>query len=208
MQLWKSHRQDFFMMLITFVVTLAVGIEEGVLAGVLLSIGMILYKSAKPHIAVLGKLPDSINYRNIHRFNHAEEREGNLIIRFDDQLYFGNAVYFQNTVQELVEKYEGELQLLLLDASSIHAIDSTGIHAIEEVYKYLENRNITFYISGMLGRVRDKAIKDGLFDKLGEQTQFLNIHQGVVHFEECCNGAEKEKGWSRDALQGNVKKEE
>ncbi|MFT7605096.1 MAG: SulP family sulfate permease, partial [Saprospiraceae bacterium] len=73
--LWKNYRQDFFMMLTTFVVTITFGIEEGVLAGVVLSIAMVLYKSSRPHIAILGKLPNSISYRNISRFESVEQPE-------------------------------------------------------------------------------------------------------------------------------------
>ena len=199
--LWRAHRQDFYMMLTTFIVTLVIGIEMGVLVGVVLSIAMILYKSAKPHYAVLGKLPGSINYRNIYRFEHATPPEGILIIRFDEQLYFGNAVYFQNTVQDAVLKHESGFQLFVLDASSMHAIDSTGIHALKDVHQFLERRGIKFYISGMLGKVRDKAIKDGLINVLGEKTQFLNIHQAVVHFQNECKGIETQ--WSIDAIQSN-----
>jgi SulP family sulfate permease len=200
--LWQTHRSDFYMMLTTFIVTLTFGIEEGVLAGVVLSICMVLYRSSKPHIAILGKLPGSINYRNIDRFESAKEPEDILVIRFDDQLYFGNASYFQETIQELVNERELEPKMVLLDASSMHGMDSTGLHTLEEVQKYLNNKNITFYISGMIGPVRDFATKSGFIEKMGEQKYFLNIHQGVTHFRNMQEGLEKT--WTPDALQSNL----
>ncbi len=200
--LWHSNRSDFYMMLITFIVTLSLGIEEGVLAGVLLSIMMILYKSTRPHMAVLGKLPDSNSYRNVNRFELAEQTEGTLIVRFDDQLYFANAVYFQDGVQQFVEDNTEPLQLFILEASNMHSIDSTGIHALEDVYKYLQKQNIKFYISGMVGPVRDTITKAGLINTLGEKTLFLNIHQALTHFKSLNNGLEK--GWTPDALQSNI----
>ena len=129
--LWQTHLSDFYMMLTTFIVTLILGIEEGVLAGVVLSICMVLFRSSKPHIAILGKLPESINYRNIDRFESAKEPEDILVIRFDDQLYFGNASYFQETIQELVNEIASKPKMVLLDASSIHDMDSTGSHTLE-----------------------------------------------------------------------------
>lgn len=200
--LWKTHRSDFYMMLTTFIVTLAFGIEEGVLAGVVLSICMVLYRSSKPHIAILGKLPGSINYRNIDRFESAKEPENILVFRFDDQLYFGNASYFQETTQELINEREVIPKMVLLDASSIHGMDSTGLHTLEEMQQYLNNKNITFYISGMIGPVRDFATKSGFIEKMGEQKYFLNIHQGVTHFKNEQEGLEKT--WTRDALQTNL----
>ena len=204
--LWKNYRQDFYMMLTTFVVTLSLGIEEGVLTGVVLSIFMVLYKSSKPHIAILGKLPDSDSYRNIDRFDSVEQPKDVLIIRFDDQLYFGNASFFQDSIHELIEKSEDQIQLLILDASSMHVIDSTGFHAMEEIYEYLLKKNIQFYISGMIGPVRDKAILCGFIEKMGIKNQYLNIHQAVSHYQNLENGIEK--GWSPDAIQNNLDQEQ
>lgn len=204
--LWLTHRSDFYMMLTTFIVTLTFGIEEGVLAGVVLSICMVLYRSSKPHIAILGKLPGSINYRNIDRFESAKEPEDVLVIRFDDQLYFGNACYFQETIQDIVKEREVPPKMVLLDASSIHDMDSTGLHTLEEMQKYLNNKNIIFYISGMIGPVRDFATKCGFIEKMGEQKYFLNIHQGVTQFNNIQEGLEKT--WTRDALQSNLDDEE
>ena len=200
--LWQTHRSDFYMMLTTFIVTLAFGIEEGVLAGVVVSICMVLYRSSKPHIAILGKLPGSINYRNIDRFESAKEPEDILVIRFDDQLYFGNASFFQETIQELINERETKPKMVLLDASSMHDMDSTGFHTLEEMQKYLNDKNITFYISGMIGPVRDFAAKCGIIERMGEQKYFLNIHQGVTHFKNMQEGLEKT--WTRDALQSNL----
>jgi sulfate permease, SulP family len=200
--LWKNYRQDFFMMLTTFIVTIAFGIEEGVLAGVVLSIAMVLFKSSRPHIAVLGKLPDSNSYRNIERFESVEQPEDILIIRFDNQVYYGNAAFFQDTIHQLVSDAKGKIKLLILDAGSIHEIDSTGFHALEDIYKYLKKNNIEFYISGMIGPVRDKAIQSGFIDKMGKKTQYLNINDAVSHYQHLDKGIEK--GWSPDAIQTNV----
>jgi SulP family sulfate permease len=200
--LWQTHRSDFYMMLTTFIVTLILGIEEGVLAGVVLSICMVLFRSSKPHIAILGKLPESTNYRNIDRFESAKEPEDILVIRFDDQLYFGNASYFQETIQELVNERASKPKMVLLDASSIHDMDSTGSHTLEEMQKYLNNKGIIFYISGMIGPVRDFATKCGIIERMGEQKYFLNIHEGVTHFKNMQEGLGEK--WTPDALQSNI----
>ena len=200
--LWRTHRPDFYMMLTTFIATLTFGIEEGVLAGVVLSIAMVLYKSSRPHIAVLGKLPNSNSYRNIKRFDSVKQPEDILILRFDDQLYFGNAAFFQEEIQSLVHQSTIPIKLLILDARSIHEMDSTGFHALEELYKHLHEKKILFYISGMIGPVRDKAIQNGLIDTIGAKTQFLSNHQAVSHYQNLCQGVEK--GWLPEAIQSNL----
>ena len=128
--LWQTHRSDFFMMLATFTITLILGIEEGVLAGVVLSICMVLYRSSKPHVVVLGNLPGTRSYRNLDRFENAGLPKDEIVIRFDDQLYFGNADYFQDTIKKLADDMGEDLRLVLLDFSSIHEIDSTGTHCL------------------------------------------------------------------------------
>lgn len=197
-ELWKTDRNDFFMMLATFVVTLIFGIEEGVMAGVLLSILMVLYKSSMPHIAVLGKLKNSRSYRNVKRFEDSEQISGTMIIRFDEQLYFANAAYFQDEIQELIDENLDGLEMVLLDASNINSVDSTGVHALEAIHRYLNKKNVTFLISGVVGPVRDSLAKTGFMKKLGEKNQFLDVHQAMA----CYTNNESTK-WHPDAIQSN-----
>jgi len=177
--LWHAHRKDFYMMLTTFIVTLALGIEEGVLAGVLLSIIMILLKSCKPHVAILGKLPNTTIYRNIERYESALEAANTLVFRFDDQLYYANADYFQEMIKEAVNKKKDTLNLFILDARCINNIDSTGIHAIEQVNDFLLSRNIKFHIADLKGPVKDQMKLTGIGKKLGDKCRFLTVDDAL-----------------------------
>ncbi len=181
--LWHSDRSDFYMMLITFVVTLGLGIEQGVLAGVVLSISMVLYKSSKPHVAVLGRLPNETNFRNVDRFEEAQELDGILILRFDDQLYFANASYFQDIIEKMVNDHPNEIEVLLLDASSIHNIDSTGVHILEEVQQFLQREQIQFFIVGIVGPVRDKMDKVRSMQVWKNKASFLSINHAIQHYK-------------------------
>ncbi len=200
--LWETHRPDFFMMLATFFVTLILGIEEGVLAGVLLSIAMVLFQTSKPHFAVLGKLPNSPAYRNVLRFDKVNQPDDILVVRFDNQLYFANASYFLDIIKELTIEKGDELKLLILDATSMHDIDSTGLHALEEMLAFLERRNIELYLSGAIGPVRDKLQLAGLAQKIGEKNHFLRIHDAVVYYQN--SGKGNGTGWLPEALQSNI----
>ena len=82
------------MLLISFATTLAVGIREGIALSVLMSLVAVIYRSTKPHYAVLGKLPDTRVYRNVERFENVEVRKNILIIRYDANLYFANTSHF------------------------------------------------------------------------------------------------------------------
>ena len=72
---WKSDRRDFASLITTFIITLTIGIQAGVLAGVILSIGFIIFQNSRPHIAILGRMPDTAKYRNISRIPQAIQWE-------------------------------------------------------------------------------------------------------------------------------------
>ncbi len=199
-RLWKSHRRDFYMMLLTFIITLGAGITEGVFAGVLLSVLSVLYRSSKPHVAVLGNLPGTSHYRNVNRFDRAVLPKEMLIVRFDDQLYFGNATYFKDIIKELISEKGDDLQYLILDASSIHDMDSSGLQALEEILALLEKKNIHFYLSSAIGPVRDLLFRSGVTSKIGGDHQFLKVHDAVLA---CLSNGEHSTTWTEDAIQTN-----
>jgi SulP family sulfate permease len=198
--LWKVHRKDFLMLAITFVITLAMGIEEGVLAGVILSLLAIIYQTSKPHVAVLGRLDDGQTFRNVERFPEATQFEGVLILRFDAPLFFMNADYFKETVMDTIREDEHRIELFVLDASSILDIDSSGLEALEEIHRYLQNRGTTFYIAGMLGPVRDRLHQAELTERIGLYNHFLYIGDALDFY-----GEEGQAGWSPQAVQNNYK---
>lgn len=177
--LWKTHKRDFVLMLVTFFATLIFGIEEGVLFGVVLSISLVLIKSSKPHLAILGNIPNTIYYRNINRFPEAKEENNTIILRFDDQLYFANAVYLKDKIYELIsdDKYKN-LKYLLIDASSIHDIDSTGIHMLHDLDDYLKSRNIELHLCGVTGPARDMLYKNSMMSE--PEKHHMSVHEAVL----------------------------
>lgn len=179
-KLWKIHKRDFLMMLITFVTTLIFGIEEGVLAGVILSVLSVLIKSSQPHMAVLGKIKNTNYYRNILRFEEAEEFEHTLIVRFDDQLYFANSSYFKDRINTLLgdSKYI-DLKYLVIDASNIHDIDSTGIETLQEVYENALKQGIEIHLCGSKGPIRDMLYLNKMMDN--PEQHHMNVFDAI-----CC----------------------
>ena len=180
--LYKTDKRDFLMMMATLISTLILGIEFGVLIGVLLSVIEVLYRSSRPHVAVLGKMPGTTYYRNINRFEEAEEAEDALIVRFDNQLYFGNAAYFKDTIRSLIKGREGKVKSLFLDAQSMHSIDSSGLHALEEVYVFLQRKGIDLYLCSAIGPVRDHLTKVGFMDKIGREKHFFYLHDAIKQY--------------------------
>jgi SulP family sulfate permease len=199
--LWKTDKRDFLTFMVTFIATLTLGIQNGVFTGILLSLGIMVYRNSVPHIAVLGRLPNTSSYRNIVRFQEAIQQDHLLIIRFDAQLYFGNCEYFRETIEQLVLDAPKEMKALVLDASSIHDVDSSGIHTLHEIISFLKGRNIDFYISGLIGPVRDIWHKNQLIMEVGEGNFFMRIHDAVAYF----NATHDEPSNQQAAIQTNIK---
>ena len=202
-ELWKTHRKDFFMMLITFLATIGMGIEEGVLTGVILSLLLVIYQASRPHSAILGKLPETNHFRNVDRFPEAQQEDGVIIIRFDAPLFFLNAEQFKNTVFDTLEKYNDRCYLFILDASSILDIDSSGLHAIEEVYNHFKERDIQFFIAGVLGPVRDAFKRYELIEKVGLTNHFMYVSDALEYYRQEKSG--QQALWSDNAIQHNLK---
>ena len=182
--LWKYNKSDALVTLVTFLMTIVFGIEEGILTGVLLSIGFMIYNATKPHVAVLGRLPNNNMYRNIERFDDAEVQDDILVIRFDSQLNFANSSYFKDTILSEVTKKGPDLKLVIIKAVSLNNLDSSGIHVIRDVMTYLENRGISLYFAGLIGPVRDRIFKSGFIDEIGAEKCFLYVQEAVDSYRD------------------------
>lgn len=202
--LWKVEKHDFYMMLITFIATLVLGIGEGVLVGVVVSVSVSLYKSSKPHIAELGSMPGSTHYRNISRFEEAKISPEFLIVRMDEQLYFANADYFKQEIKLLVESRTIPPAYLLLNSQSIHYLDSTGMHALTDLHKYLDKKGIKLVLCGVIGPVRDKMFVSGLMELIGKENFFLYVHHAVNFLTGKDSNAQPETEWTDHAIQTDI----
>lgn len=203
--LLRSDRSDLIMLVTTFVATLVMGIGTGVLMGILLSLGEVLLRSTKPHMTILGQLPDTVYYRNVERYPEALKRDEILIIRFDAQLYFANVNYFKDTLEEFIEEKGTELRVIILEASSVHALDSTGMHTLREVIEDCAKKGISFYFTGVIGPVRDAFNKGKLISTIGRENQFMRVHDAVEYFDEITLEKTAKKNF-KTALQTNYGK--
>jgi len=199
--LWKSHKIDFSMMAVTFFITVFFGIEKGVMVGVVLSLAIFIYRSSRPHMVRLGRLPNTEAYRNLKRFKDARCPEDVLIVRIDNQLFYANVLYFEEIIQNYSQRIP-KLRLVILDASGMHNIDSTGIRVLTQLYHYFKKRNISFNITGAIGPVRDIISTSDLLSLMGEQSFFLEIHD-AMQFHGAIEKDDDNTGWSEDAVQTN-----
>ncbi len=180
--LWVSDRKDFYMLMVTFLSTLLIGIEEGIIVGVILSIGMVIWRVTYPHVAPLGRIPGTDLYRNLYRFPEAEHFEDILIFRFDAQLFFANTSYMTHKLEQLEEEHRGNVKLVILSAKAINGVDSTAIHALKDLAAAYKSRGIELYFADAKGPVRDAMVRGGLVKEVGRENFFGAVHEAVQYF--------------------------
>lgn len=172
-QLAKIDTRDLVMLIITVLITFFIGIQEGIVTGVILSIASLTYNTSYPHIAELGLVKGTNTLRNVNRFEDVQVDEHILIIRIDAPLTFSNVPQF---VAKLIqfEKHKKDLSFVLLNASAIDYVDSTALNTIKELAEDYEKRNIRFAISCLKGPVRDKFKRSNMFQSIGEENFFAS----------------------------------
>jgi len=168
--LWKTNNLDFWLLLSTFIATLFLGIEYGIFAGVGLSVIILIFRTSKPYIAVLGAVPDSDFYKNKERFS-------NVIIEE------ANASYFRDNLDELAENKGKALKLIIIDSESINRIDSTGSEMLMERVSYYQKKGIVFYFAGVKGPVRDTLFRAGILNIIDINHFFMNIFTAVKFYK-------------------------
>jgi SulP family sulfate permease len=182
-QLLKYAKKDLIILNITLIVTATIGIKEGILTGILLSLGMLIYKSTKPHIAILGKVPGTHFYRNKKRFEGVEINEEILIVRYDAQLHFANTTYFKDKLKEFSDFKGDRLKFLIIDGESLNNLDSSAIYTLNEVFDYFNKKNVHLAFTGLKGPVRDIMLRSGFTNKVGQGFFFMSIQEAVDYFE-------------------------
>ncbi|MFO7673145.1 MAG: sulfate permease, partial [Lutibacter sp.] len=184
-QLLEYSKRELVILNSTLLITATVGIKEGIFVGVILSLGMLIYTTTKPHIAILGRIPNTHFYRNIKRFEGLLiTSEEMLIVRFDAQLFFANVQYFKDKLETSVAGKGKKLKLIIIDGESINSIDSSGVYMLNDVITKYRRLNIDIAFTGMKGPVRDVLEKSGIIKKIGYQNCFLSIQEAVDAFEE------------------------
>ncbi len=180
-RLWKANNLDFWLLLATFLATIFFGIEYGILTGVGLSLIVLIFRTSRPYVTELGKVPNSDFYRNKNRFKEVIVDDEVLVFRFDAQLFYANASYFRDKLDEMAEAKGKALQLIVLDAESINRVDSTGIDTLKERILYFKKHNVEFYFAGVKGPVRDAFFRGGLLDVVSLDHFFMRAN-GAVNF--------------------------
>lgn len=171
---WHYDKADALSLLATAGGVMAWGVEVGILMGVGLSLGTLVWRSSHPHIAVVGRVPGTEHFRNIAR-HHVTTESGLIAVRVDESLYFANAEVLQDTIEGLVASQAGTRHVLLV-CSAVNQIDATALGVLSDLDNSLAQRGMALLLSEVKGPVLDRLQNTALGQRLQGRV-FLSTHQ-------------------------------
>ncbi len=173
---WTYSKADFIAVASTIAVTLAFGVELGVSSGVAISVLLYLFKTSRPHIAEVGRIPGTEHFRNIHR--HDVETDPAIVtLRVDESLYFANARFLEDHILDRVAR-DDAVRHVILQCSAVNEIDLSALESLEAINQRLAEMDTKLHLSEVKGPVMDRLERAHLLDALTGRV-FLSQHEAI-----------------------------
>uniref|UniRef100_A0A5B6ZZ05 Putative sulfate transporter 1.3-like n=1 Tax=Davidia involucrata TaxID=16924 RepID=A0A5B6ZZ05_DAVIN len=186
--IWKIDKFDFVACMGAFFGVIFASVEIGLLIAVSISFAKILLQVTRPRTAILGRIPRTTVYRNIQQYPEATKVPGVLIVRVDSAIYFSNSNYVKERVlrwlideeEQLKAAYQPKIQFLIVEMSPVTDIDTSGIHALEELHRNLQKRDVQLALANPGQVVIDKLHASNFANVIGESKIFLTVAEAIV----------------------------
>lgn len=167
---WQYSRSDGVAMVATLLLTLLHSVEVGIISGVVLSLGLHLYRTSQPHSAVVGRVPGTEHFRNVKR-HEVETDQHVAMLRIDESLYFANARYLEDTVMALAAR-SPTLKHIVLTCQAVNVIDASALESLEAINGRLKDAGATLHLAEVKGPVMDRLTNTALYRELTGQVFF------------------------------------
>ena len=174
---WRFSKKDWVSVMATLLLTLGFGVEVGVSSGVLISIGLHLYRTARPHVAEVGLVEGTEHFRNILRYKVKTFPEI-LNLRIDESLFFANASMLEELIYGRVAEDERITDVVLV-CSAINEVDFSALETLSHINKHLLEKDILLHLSEVKGPVLDKLKRVHFIDELSGKL-YLTQHQAFT----------------------------
>ena len=186
--IWHYSKADFAAMAATIAVTLLIGVEPGVMAGVGLSLALFLWRASRPHAAIVGRVPETEHFRNVKRHKVFTDPRI-LTIRIDESLTYLNARWLEEFVLEEIAAHP-KLKHLILMASAVNAIDASALESIEAINHRMADAGVCLHLSEVKGPVMDALERGHFLHDLTGQV-WLSQHEAFEAVLEIANREEE-----------------
>jgi anti-anti-sigma factor len=179
-RLYRVTRVDFWIAIAAILGVLGGGVLVGVLIGIVLSIGWLIYVSAAPHMPVLGREPGTQVFRSIDEYPDSETYPGLLVLRFDAGLFFASADALEDRIRELALQADPPLTTIVIDFEGVNFIDSQGSDKVAELVELATNYEVELRLTRVKPEVKALLRRDGVIDRLGESQVYGNVYEAAA----------------------------
>lgn len=180
--LFKIKATDGWLLLTTFFVTLFVGIEQGIISGVALSLLVFIWRSARPRIAELGYLKDEEAFHDRKFYPQAKTFPEILLLRTDASLYFANMRFVENWLRKHIAE-RNSVKWVVMDFSGVNDIDAVSVNYLEEIMQNYNESGVEFIFAGMKAQIRNLLHKAGWQDKYQGKIDFPTLKHALHHLK-------------------------
>ena len=180
-RIYRLRPIEFGVALITAVTVVAIGVEEGIILAIVLSVIIHLRHSYRPHDQLITETDDGPRTSNID--DGAQARPGLVIYRFEANLYYANAARLSEEILTLVDKADPPLRWICLSSGAIGDVDYSGSATLREVHDQLAERGVTLVLEDLLPTVRKQLERDGIIKLIGEDHVFPWIGDVISAYE-------------------------
>ena len=159
---YAYSKSDFAAMATTIFTVLLVGVEAGITAGVSLSLLLFLWRTSRPHMAIMGQVPGTEHFRNVDRHQVITD-PSILSIRVDESLYFANARALEDAIYDRIAD-QPTLKNVILMCPAVNAIDASALESLEAIAHRLDSAGVGFHLSEVKSPVMDALKRSDFFD--------------------------------------------
>ena len=177
---WTYSRADGVTALATFLAVITLGVQWGVLAGVVLAMILHIRMSLTPHMPLVGRFRGTEHYRDAERFN-VETYETVKTLRIDDSLYYANARYLEDRVARIVSEHPQMTDLILM-CTGVSRIDASALSSLIEINKRLKGINVKLHLSAMQSIVRERFYRSDFLEQLSGDV-YLSQHDAMQELQ-------------------------
>ena len=174
---WRYDRGDGIAETVTLLGVLVLGIEEGISLGIILTVVSYLRKTSRPHIAVVGRIPETGHFRNIKRHS-VETWQHLLLLRIDESITFANVNYIGEFITAELTR-QATIKHIILIFTSVSDIDTTALEALENLNHALRTSGLTLHLSEAKGPVLDKLEKTDFLKQLKPGKVFFHTEDAI-----------------------------
>ncbi len=182
--LWTIRKGEFALAIACILGVALVGVLEGIIIAVVLSILQFFERSWRPHLAILGK-PENKNiagYQDIARYPQAQQIPGLLMIRWDAPLFFANANLFRDLIRDLLKQTSPTPTWVLITAEPMTDIDTTAADMLVDLDLELNAADIHLIFAELNDSVKDKIVRYGLLETIDRHHFYPTIEVAIEAF--------------------------